>query len=53
MHYDLSLLNDGHHLPDDLGGIGGLYWVLFLAMVGALMTQYGCHVSNAIQTVVY
>ena len=26
MHYDLTVLNGGSQLPDDLGGIGTLYW---------------------------
>ena len=35
MHYDLTVLNAGSHLPEDLAGIGALYWLLLLAMAGA------------------
>jgi len=37
MHYHLTVLNAGSHLPDDLSGIGGLYWLLLAAMSAALV----------------
>lgn len=37
MHYHLTVLNAGSHLPEDLAGIGALYWLLFLAMGAAIV----------------
>ena len=35
MHYDLQLFDGGSHLPNNLAGMGKLYWALLVAMAAA------------------
>ncbi len=33
MHYDLTIFDGGSHLPNDLAGMGKLYWLLLIVML--------------------